>query len=156
MAGPMPWDEDVERLVAAIEDPVMQADSRALIEIMSEVTGESPRLWDSTTIGFGVYEYRYASGREGQGPKIGFAPRSGALTIYLLSGLVGYDVLLAGLGRFRSGKSTIRLRRLDDVDREVLVALLTRSVRHVDQVIEEMGGLPRMSEMPPHRADADV
>lgn len=153
MAGELPVNSDVEKSVAAIEDPGRQEDSRRFIEIMAEITGEPPRLWDSNIIGFGSYEYRYASGREGEGGKIGIAPRTANLTIYLLSGLVAYDDLLSKLGKFKSGKSTIYLNRLDDVDREVFAELLTRSVRHVDQVIEEMGGLPRMSEMPPFREE---
>ena len=144
-----PTGEDVSTFLASIQDAAVRADSRALVDVMGEVTGDPPRMWGGGMVGFGRYHARYASGREGEWPKVGFAPRARQLTVYLMSGLVGYEDLLDRLGRHRTGKSCLYLRRLDDVDRDVLTALIERAVRHLDQVEEKEGGIPRMSEMPP-------
>jgi len=140
-------------LLDTIEDEIKREDSLALIEIMSQVTGEEPQLWGSGVIGFGRCHYRYASGREGDSAKVGFAPRKANITIYLLSGMVGYVDMLSKLGKHARAKSCIYVKRLDDLDRDVLIELIGRAVAHIDQVEQESGGLPRMSEMPPYRAD---
>ena len=106
-----------------------------------------------SVIGFGTYQYRYESGREGGSAKVGFAPRRTNLAIYLLSGLVGYDDLLSRLGKHRTGKSCIYVKRLADLDIRVLTELIARALKHIDQVERELGGLPRMSKMSPYRAD---
>jgi len=129
--------------VDAIEDPVKREDSLALIRIMSEVTGEEPKLWGSGVIGFGRYHYRYASGREGDGGQ-GVLTRKAILTIYVLSGLVGYEDLLDRLGKHTRAKSCIYVKRLDELDRDVLVEPIVRAVEHIDQVEQDSGGLPRM------------
>ncbi len=126
-------------------------DAEALITLMRDVTGEPPKLWGSKIIGFGQYHYRYASGREGDAAAVGFAPRGKQLTLYLLSGMVGYDDLLGRLGKHTTGKACVYIRRLADVDRDVLRQLIERSVSHTRQVEAEMGGLPRMSAMPDYR-----
>lgn len=146
-------DEEVSRLVESIEDPMQREDSRELIEIMNEVTGEPPQLSASNMLGFGTCHFRYDSGRSGDTYKIGFAPRSDSITIYLISGMVGYDDLLSRLGKHRRAKSAIYIRRLADINVPVLVELLDRAVRHIDQVIADRGALPRMSKMPPYRPD---
>ncbi len=147
-----PGEDEVARFVDAIADQVKRDDSRALIGIMTDATGEDPKLWGSV-IGFGTCHYRYESGREGHSAKVGFAPRKTNLTIYLLSGMVGYDDLLSRLGKHTTGKSCIYVERLADLDMQVLTDLLARAVKHIDQVEMEFGALPRMSEMPPYRAD---
>ena len=144
-----PSDADVRGFIAAIDDPVRRADCESLLEPMSRATGEPPIIWGTGIVGFGRYHYRYESGREGVWFKVGFAPRSRKLTLYLLSGTAGYHDLLSKLGPHTSGKSCVYLRRLDDVDREVLGALIERSVAHIDEVEADRGAIPRMSAMPP-------
>lgn len=141
---------DVSTHLAGIVDAGRRADAHALVELMRSVTDEQPRLW-GTTLGFGEYHYRYASGREGTTFKVGFAARKANLTIYLMSGLVGYDDLLAELGPHKTGKSCLYVKRLDDVDSTVLARLVRRSVAHLDRVAAEAGAIPRMSEMPTYR-----
>jgi hypothetical protein len=146
MAGDLP--ADISQLFDGIADERRREDSRVLLDLMHEVTGDEPHLV-GTSIGFGPYHYRYASGREGDSFKVGFAPRRTNITIYLISGLVGYEDLLTELGPHKTGKVCLYFKRLDDLDREVLTRLLRRSVAHVDQVVEQTGALPRLSEMPP-------
>ena len=123
-----PGDASVESFVASIADESRRQDSRALLELMSEVTGESPRMWGENIVGFGSYHYRYESGREGDWFLAGFSPRKQNLTVYLMSGFDGYGQLLARLGKHKTGKACLYLKRLDDVDRDVLRELVRRSV----------------------------
>ena len=118
----------MESFVASIADESRRQDSRALLELMSEVTGESPRMWGENIVGFGSYHYRYESGREGDWFLAGFSPRKQNLTVYLMSGFDGYGQLLARLGKHKTGKACLYLKRLDDVDRDVLRELVRRSV----------------------------
>ena len=110
-------------------------------------------MWGPKLVGFGEYHYRYASGREGDASKIGFAPTARGLTIYLLSGMVGYEDLLDPIGAHTRGKLGLYVRRLADLDIDVLRQVLDRCVRHLDQVVRTRGSIPRMSEMPPWDPD---
>ena len=145
-------DGSVRELVAALP-PGQREDAEALIELMRDVTGHEPTIGYERIIGFGQYHYRYASGREGDAAVIGFAPRGKQFTIYLTSGMVGYDDLLDRLGKHTTTKVCLYFRRLADLDQVVLRELIERSVDHVRQVEADLGALPRMSEMPPYRPD---
>lgn len=122
-----PTDESVAAFVDGLADPRQREDSRALIELMREVTGAEPRMWGSGIIGFGSYHYRYASGREGDWMLTGFSPRKQNLTLYLHYGIEQSD-LLQRLGKHRVGKACLYVKRLDDVDQTVLRELVQRSV----------------------------
>lgn len=130
-AGEKP--KNVAEFLDGIQNDSRREDSRALIEVMREVTGEEPKLWGAM-VGFGDYHYRYESGREGDYFKVGFAPRAANLTIYLMSGVAGYDDLLQKLGPHKTGKSCLYVKRLGDLDRDVLAELIRRSVDHIDDV----------------------
>lgn len=138
-----------EALVETVTDSRMRTDASDLLKLMTEVTGEEPRVWGSNTIGFGQYHYRYKTGQEGDFFKVGFSPRKDRLTLYIMSGLPGFEDILERLGPHRTGKSTVHLKRLEDADREVLVELIKECVAHLDGVEESMGAIPRMSEIPP-------
>ena len=141
--------KDVTVFIDGIQSDARREDCQRLLSLMRQVTGEEPQLWSGSMVGFGSYHYRYASGREGDYFKVGFAPRKANLTIYLMSGVVGYDDLLVRLGPHTEGKSCIYVKRLHDIDMDVLTALIERSVAHIDKVWADTGGVPRMSEMPP-------
>ena len=106
----------------------MRADARKVAAMMKKATGARPKMWGGSIVGYGSYRYRYDSGREGEFMITGFAPRKEALTIYIMPGFSRYDALMARLGRYRTGKSCLYLRRLADVDEAVLQQLITRSV----------------------------
>jgi len=143
---------EVEAVVDAVPDPGVRADSRAFATLVTEVTGEPAWLGSPKIIGFGRCHWRYPTGREGDSAKVGFSPTPRGLTVYLMSGFVGYDDILGRLGRHSIGKSCLYLRRLEDVDGDALRALIDRSVRHIDQTVAALGALPRMSDMPPFEA----
>ncbi len=108
--------------------PARQDDCRTLIRMMREVTGAEPKMWGPSIVGFGSYHYRYESGREADWMLIGFSPRKSDLTLYIMPGFSGHDDRLAALGRHRSGKSCLYIKRLADVDLTVLQALMAESV----------------------------
>ena len=128
-----PTDGDVEAFLAAIPDERRRADARAVCTLMSELSGEPPVIWGTTMVGFGSYAYTYASGHSGESFAVGFAPRKQALTLYLMDGFAetGAGGLLARLGPHKTGKTCLYLKRLDDVDKDVLRELISRSLTHV-------------------------
>jgi hypothetical protein len=141
--------ESVLEIIDAVAHAVRRADAASLIEIMAEVTGEEPRVWSTGTIGFGQYHYRYASGQEGDFFQIGLAPRKDKLTLYVMSGLRGFDDILERLGPHTASKSTVHLKNLEGIDRTALTELISECVRHLEWVEAELGSIPRMSEIPP-------
>ena len=122
-----PTDASVEAFVDGIADPQQRDDARALITLFRDVTGHEPRMWGPSIIGFDSYHYRYASGREGDAAAAGFSPRARELTVYLADGVERHGDELARLGRHRTGKSCLYLRRLADVDPDVLRSVVARS-----------------------------
>jgi uncharacterized protein YdhG (YjbR/CyaY superfamily) len=88
-------------------------------------------MWGTSIVGFGSYRYKYASGREGEWPLVGFSPRKQHLTLYIMSGFDDYDALLADLGKYRTGKACVYINKLEDVDLGVLRELVRQSAAHV-------------------------
>ena len=121
-------EQSVVDFLNGVEDEQKRRDSFAVMELMKEVTGEEPAMWGDSIVGFGSYQYRYASGREGDSPLTGFSPRKQNLTLYITSGFEQYEDLLDDLGKFKTGKSCLYLKRLQDVDLDVLRELVRQSV----------------------------
>jgi hypothetical protein len=117
-------DGDVGAFLAAIDPPERRADAAALVAMMEAASGMPPRLWGTSILGFGSYHYRYESGREGDAPRIGFSPRKAEFALYL-NGVAG-DAPFDRLGRHRRGKGCLYVRRLADIDRAVLAAIIGR------------------------------
>ena len=124
-----PTDADVGAFLAAIPDERRRADSEAVCRLMSEETGEAPVLWGTAIVGFGRFTYRAAGGRENEWPAVGFSPRKQSLTVYLMDGFTGYQDLLARLGRHSTGKSCLYIKRLEEIDTDVLREMVRASYR---------------------------
>ena len=122
-----PTQESVFDFIDAIENPVRRDEARQIDAMMRRVSGEQPRLWGPSIIGYGAYHYRYASGHEGDAPRIGFSPRKAELVLYLLccesDRPAKAHALLARLGKHRTSVSCLYVRRLDQVDLAVLEEL---------------------------------
>jgi hypothetical protein len=103
---------------------------------------------NANPIGYGQYHYRYESGQEGDFFTVGFSPRKDRITLYVMSGLRGFDDILDRLGPHTTGKSTVHLKRIGDVDRTVLAELITACVAHVEAVERSLGAIPRMGDIP--------
>lgn len=110
-------------------DASRQQDCRDLIAMMRALTGDEPRMWGPSIVGFGAYHYVYESGREGDWFLCGFSPRKQALTIYVMAGFEGQPELMARLGKYSTGKSCLYVKSLADVDRQALRDLVAASVR---------------------------
>ena len=119
---------DVNAFLDTVENPRRRADARQVLDLIQAVTGEPPKMWGSSIVGFGSYHYRYASGREGDWPVVGFSPRKQNLVIYIMPGFSDYGELLGKLGKFRTGKSCLYVNKLDDVDLALLEELVRVSV----------------------------
>jgi hypothetical protein len=123
----------VEAFLAAVEPQDRRDDARAVCAMMAEAVGAPPVLWGPSIVGFGRYTYRYESGREGEWPLTAFSPRKANLTLYIMDGFAEHTALLARLGKHSTGKSCLYVKRLADLDRDVLRQLLARSIAHMRQ-----------------------
>lgn len=123
----VPNASSVAHFLAAVEDPQKKADSYTLLELMKKVTGEPAVMWGHSIIGFGSYHYKYDSGREGDMLLTGFSPRKQNLSIYIMSGFKRYEELMKSLGKHSTGKSCLYIKRLSDIDMDILTELISSS-----------------------------
>jgi hypothetical protein len=114
--------------IGEVQSEIKRRDAHELVAMMRAVTGEPPKMWGPTIVGFGSVHYRYESGREGDICLAGFSPRGGALVIYLGPG-IDNAALMAKLGKHKAGKGCLYVNKLDDIDRSVLRELIEYSVR---------------------------
>lgn len=121
-----PTEQSVDTFINKIPDPQTREDCFAIAKLMKEATRSEPRMWGGAIVGFGVQHYKYASGREGDWPLIGFSPRKQNLTLYVVSGLDGE--LLKKLGKHSVAKSCLYIKRLADIDLSTLKKLIKESV----------------------------
>ena len=126
-----PNDADVQSFLEGVEHAKRQEDSWKMLEIMREETGHAPKMWGSSIIGYGSYHFVYASGREGDWMLTGFSPRKTSLTVYIMNGFERYDDLLAQLGKFKTGKSCLYVKQLEDVDEGILRQLIRESCQYL-------------------------
>lgn len=138
-----PTDADVGTFLEAVADERRREDAQAVCRLMQQVTGEEPVLWGTSIVGFGRVRLRYTSGRELDWPATGFSPRKAATTVYLMNGFEEHTELLAQLGPHSVGKSCLYLKRLSDVDLNVLAALVTESVRAMRKMRDNAQDEPR-------------
>ncbi len=124
-------DASVEAFLHTVDEK-RREDCFALLKLMDEVTGAPAKMWGSAIVGFGEYHYKYASGREVDWMLVGFSPRKHNLTLYIMSGFDRYDELLGKLGKHSVGKSCLYIKRLADVDTDVLRQLVEASVAHMN------------------------
>ena len=122
-----PSDADVETFLASVPDERRRADAQAALALMREVTGAEPVLWGGSVVGFGRQPYTTADGKQHQWFAVGLSPRKAALTLYGLTYYGSNEELLERLGPHTTGKGCLYVKRLDAVDREVLVELVARA-----------------------------
>jgi hypothetical protein len=112
-------------------DEVTLKDTKVLTEIMQRISGNEPKLWNVGTLGFDEYHYKYESGREGDCFIIGFYPRKGKITIYLMDGTARYSKLLAKLGKHTTTGYCIVIKRLSDIELPVLEQIVQQSYDYI-------------------------
>ncbi len=126
-----PTSLSVSDFIAQVESEQKRKDCLAIAEMMQEATEAEPKIWGDSMIGFGVYHYKYASGREGDWFLTGFAPRKQNISLYIMAGFKRYEELMAKLGKYKTGKSCLYINKLDDVDVAVLKELIKLSAQYV-------------------------
>ncbi|MET0593587.1 MAG: DUF1801 domain-containing protein [Polyangiaceae bacterium] len=122
-------DASVDGFLAKIKNETQQRDARAVLAMMQRITGEKPKMWGSSIVGFGEYHYRYASGREADWPMIGFSPRAQNLTLYLMAGFDRLGDKLKKLGQHSTAKSCLYVKRLADVDTKILESIVAQGFK---------------------------
>ena len=127
-----PTEASVEEFLNNVPNERRRKDSFRVLEIMREESGEEPRMWGDSIVGFGEYHYKYASGREGDAPRIGFSPRKQNLTLYLNFDYDGFDALMARLGKAKTSVTCLYINKLEDVDLTVLREMVRRSLEVPD------------------------
>ena len=122
----------VAAFLKGVGDETRRQDCEILAAIMKRAAKAEPKMWGTSIVGFGSYHYKYASGREGDWPVTAFSPRKQDLTLYIMAGFDRYEALLTKLGKHKTGKSCLYIKRLADVDLAVLKELITASVKHME------------------------
>lgn len=126
--------QSVSAFLKKISDKTRRDDCLAVCDLMREVTGEEPKMWGSSIVGFGRYHYKGASGREGEWMITGFSPRKNDLTLYIFGGFESFAGVMKRLGKFKTGKGCLYLKSLADVDAKVLKKLVEASVKKMEPV----------------------
>jgi hypothetical protein len=118
----------LDDFLARVEPPERRADVDVLIDLFGRISGMPPVMWGPSIIGFGQYHYRYDSGREGDMPRIAFSPRKAELVLYVGAANANIATLLAGIGKHKTGKGCLYLKRLSDVDMAVLEQVVRQAL----------------------------
>lgn len=121
----------VEKFLNNVADEQRRKDCFRLVEIMKTETKAEPAMWGTSIVGFGRYHYKYDSGRELEWFLVGFAPRKQDLTLYIMGGLERYPSLMKKLGKHKTGKSCLYIKKLEDVDIPTLKQLIKQSVAYL-------------------------
>jgi Domain of unknown function (DU1801) len=124
-----PTNESVKDFLNRIPEAERREDCFAVAKMMEEITGDKPKMWGPSIVGFGSYHYKYASGREGDWPVTGFSPRKKDLTLYLMMGFERHTELMEKLGKHSHAKSCLYIKRLSDIHLPTLKKLIKTSVR---------------------------
>ncbi|MNQ45566.1 hypothetical protein D3C85_593510 [compost metagenome] len=117
-----------------VEDEAKRKDAFELVKIMQHVTGFEPKMWGPSIIGFGSYHYKYASGHEGDAPLAGFSPRKAAISLYVYLSEENREDLLSKLGKHRAAKGCIYIKKLSDINVEILKEMTSASVEYLQKL----------------------
>lgn len=132
-----PTPVSVADFIAAVDHPVRRADAETLLALFEEISGEPATMWGPSIIGFGRYHYKYASGHEGDAPRLGFSPRKAQTVVYLMSGFKGQEEMLARLGKVKTSVSCMYINRLDQIDMGVLREMAVASLAQMRELYPE-------------------
>lgn len=127
-------EQDVVTYLKNVEDDKRRADCFTFLELMKRVTGQEPKIWGGSIVGFGAYHYKYPSGHEGDWFLTGFAPRKQNMTLYIMAGFDRYAELMSKLGKYKTGKSCLYVKKVEDIDMEVLEDLVKSSVEYIAEL----------------------
>ena len=126
-----PTRASVATFINSVDERQRRADSRKVAAMMRKATGERAKMWGTSIVGYGTYQYTHTAGVDFEWPITGFSPRKQALTIYIMPGFSNFDTLMKKLGKYKTGKSCLYIKRLSDVDEKVLQRLIDASVKRM-------------------------
>ncbi len=121
----------VTKFLGKVEDEQKRRDSKKILELFKQVTKEAPKMWGDSMIGFGRFHYKSDSGREGDWFRTGFSPRKQNLTIYITPGFEKYESMMKQLGKHKTGRGCLYIKKLEDVDTKVLKELIKQSFQYM-------------------------
>lgn len=126
-------DQDVLEYIKEVTTESQQEDCFTLLNIMENITGAKPKMWGTSLIGFGKYEYTYKSGRSGTWFLTGFSPRKQNLSIYIINGLTAENERLAKLGKHKIGKGCLYVKQLENINIDILTELISGAIKRVKE-----------------------
>ncbi|WYP27567.1 DUF1801 domain-containing protein [Alkalihalobacillus sp. FSL W8-0930] len=126
-------DQSVIEFIEQIEHPRKREDAYKLLDLFTETSGYTAKMWGPTIIGFGRYHYRYETGHEGDAPLVGFSPRKAKISLYFATGDTEREQLLQTFGKHTTGKACVYINKLADVDEDVLRKLITQSIEFLQK-----------------------
>lgn len=126
--------QSVKAFLDKIPDKQRRKDCYDVLELMKHVTKKNPKMWGGSMVGFGSYHYKYESGNEGDYFLTGFSPRKGNLTLYVMSGFSKHPEVMSKLGKYKTGKSCLYIKKLEDINLPVLKKLLSESVKTLSKI----------------------
>jgi len=138
-----PTNASVDKFLNQVPDEARREDCFKIVKMMEEITGEKPQMWGPSIVGFGSYHYKYASGQEGDWPITGFSPRKQDLTLYIMPGFAEQSDLMTQLGKHRTGKSCLYIKRLSDVHVPTLKKLIRDSVKRMRKAMKKQTAAAR-------------
>jgi hypothetical protein len=127
-------ENSVADFLASIDDTKRREDCSSIINLLSKLSGFEPKMWGTGIVGFGIYNYKYESGHEGNAPLAGLASRKNATTIYLASTFDEKEALLSQLGKHKSSKACLYIQKLEDIDMEILGQLIQKSISRIKEL----------------------
>lgn len=127
-------EQNIEAFLKSVEDETRRQDCFTVLDLMKQITKADPKMWGSSIVGFGNYHYKYESGREGDWFLTGFSPRKQNLTLYIMPGFARYSELMGKLGKHKIGKSCLYIKKLEDIDFQILRELIELSVDHMNRL----------------------
>jgi len=128
-----PEKTDPREFIAKVKPESKRKDAETVMTMMERLSGEQPVMWGPSMIGFGSYHYKYDSGREGDWFLTGFSPRKSNFSLYIMAGFDKYEKLMSKLGKYKTGKSCLYVKKLDDIDLDVLEELITGSLVYMKE-----------------------
>jgi hypothetical protein len=123
--------KSVTDFIDALKDETKRTDSFRLLAIIKKQTGLKPRMWGPSIVGFGSYHYKYESGREGDSPLVAFSPRASAIALYLSGNFARRQELLQNFGKHKTDKGCIYIKKLEDINIEILEKMIANHIKHI-------------------------
>jgi hypothetical protein len=127
-------ENSVADFLGTISDAKRREDCMSIIDLLSKISGFEPKMWGSSIVGFGIYNYKYESGHAGNAPLAGLASRKNAITVYMASAFDQREELLSQLGKHKSSKACLYIQKLEDIDIKILSQLIKKSIERIKEL----------------------